>query len=132
MFMGKPYSEDLRVRVLQAVDGGVAKMEVHRTFGVSRSTIDDWIALRERTGGVRANTTYRRGPKPALSDEEMQRFARAYAGCTLEQMVSAWREQSGQGRSLKFFSSGLRRIGWTRKKRVFSTASAIPKSVKSL
>jgi transposase len=130
--MGKPYSEDLRKRVLHAVDGGMSKMAAHRTFGVSRSSIDDWIALRERTGGVSANTTYRRGPRPTMSDAEMRRFARDHADCTLAQMARAWREQSGQKRSLKFFSSGLRRIGWTRKKRVFSTASATPKRVKSL
>jgi len=130
--MGKPYSEDLRKRVLQAVDGSMTKMAAHRTFGVSRSTIDDWLALRERTGGVSANTTYGRGPKPTMSDEEMRRFARAHADDTLAQMASAWCEQSGQKRSLKFFSSGLQRIGWTRKKRVFSTANAIRKRLKSL
>ncbi len=108
--MGKAYSEDLRSRVLQAVDGGMTKMKTHRTFGVSRSTIDDWIALRERTGSLSANTAYRRGPKPAMSDEAMQRFARAHADCTLSQMASAWREQSGEERSraqLDVFFAGL-------------------------
>jgi len=62
--MGKPYSNDLRLRVLKALDGGMNKMTAHKTFCVSRSTIDHWIALRARTGSVGANTTYR----PPLTD----------------------------------------------------------------
>ena len=124
MFMGKAYSEDLRLRVLKAIDGGMSKMTAHQTFGVSRSTIDDWIALRERTGSVAANTTYRRGKAPCVSEEELRAFAEEHIGCTLAQMALAWHEQTGQTKSQKFFSRGLRRIGWTRKKRVFSTASA--------
>jgi len=50
--MGKPYSEDLRLRVLSALDGGMSKMKAHQSFSVSRSTIDDWLKLRERTGSV--------------------------------------------------------------------------------
>lgn len=56
--MGAPYSEDLRLRVLAAVDGGVSKWRVQRTFGVSRSTIDDLLKLRAETGEVKANTSY--------------------------------------------------------------------------
>lgn len=36
--MGKAYSEDLRLKALAALDGGMKKMAVHRAFGVSRST----------------------------------------------------------------------------------------------
>ena len=127
--MGNPYSEDLRLRVLQAIDSGKSKMAAHKTFGVSRSTIDDWIELRARTGSVAANTSYRRGKAPGVSEEEFRAFALAHSGCTLEQMSGAWHEQKGQKRSTKYFSRGLARIGWTRKKRVFSIASAAKKHV---
>jgi transposase len=63
-----PYSEDLRLRVLQAIDDGMSKMTAHKTFRVSRSTIDDWFKLREQTGSVKANTTYRRGKAPTIND----------------------------------------------------------------
>lgn len=62
------YSEDLRVRVLSHVDSGKSKMSAHKTFGVSRSTIDRWLELRARTGSLKANTTYRRGKAPAIND----------------------------------------------------------------
>jgi len=35
----KPYSKDLRVRVLAAVDHGMPRKEVARVFGVSEATI---------------------------------------------------------------------------------------------
>lgn len=121
--MGKAYSSDLRLRVLSAIDGGMSKMTAHKTFGVSRSSIDDWLELRASTGSVAANTAYRRGKKPGISNDEMLHFARQHDGCTLAQMAQTWRAQTGQERSLKFFSRALKRISWTRKKRVFSFAS---------
>ena len=121
--MGRAYSEDLRLRVLSSLDKGMSKMRAHRTFRLSRSTMDDWLALRERTGSVQANTTYHRGKAPCVSDEVFHAFAQAHRGCTLKQMAMAWQEQRGDLKSEKFFSRSLKRIGWTRKKRVFSTAS---------
>ena len=103
----------------------MSKMTAHQTFGVSRSSIDDWIKLRERTGSVATNTTYRRGKAPSVSEEELRAFAQEHSGCTLAQMAVAWQQQTGQTKSQKFFSRGLGRIGWTRKKRVFSSASAM-------
>jgi len=130
------YSEDLRVRVLACVDGGMSKMMAHKTFGVSRTTIDDWLKLRERTGSVKANTTYRRGKAPAISDlQAFEKFARLHSGCTLAQMAVEWEAQTGMKLTLMPFSIALRRIGvkgkgWTRKKRVGATASGMKKAGK--
>src|SRR5215207_6823733 len=48
----KPYSKDLRVRVLAAVDGGVAREEVAKTFSVSVPTINRWLKRRRDSGDV--------------------------------------------------------------------------------
>jgi transposase len=48
----KPYSKDLRLRVLAAVDRGVPRKEVAETFSVSLPTIKRWLKLRKETGGV--------------------------------------------------------------------------------
>jgi transposase len=112
-----PYSEDLRERVLRQVDSGESKMSAHKTFGVSRSTIDRWLTLRHRTGSLKANTAYRRGPTPTINDLEVfAAFAKRHNSCTLAQMALAWEQESGQKLSLMPFSLALRRIGWTRKK----------------
>jgi transposase len=50
----KPYSKDLRIRVLAAVDRGVPREEVARTFSVSAPTIKRWLKRRRETGDVEA------------------------------------------------------------------------------
>jgi len=121
-----PYSEDLRERVLRVVDNGASKMAAHKTFGISRSTIDRWLALRATTGSLQANTSYRRGRAPAINDLAVfEAFAQRHSGCTLAQMAIAWEQETGQKLTLMPFSIALRRIGWTRKKRVGATKSGV-------
>jgi transposase len=130
-----PYSLDLRLRVLGAIDAGMSKMTAHKTFGVSRSTIDDWFKLRQQTGSVQANTSYRRGKAPTIHDlAAFEQFARRHSGCTLEQLAKAWQQETGVKLTVMPFSRALRRIGgkgWTRKKRVGATASAARKRDRS-
>jgi transposase len=52
----KPYSEDLRLKVLDAVDRGMDRKEVARVFGVSLPSIKRWLKRRRETGGVEAST----------------------------------------------------------------------------
>jgi transposase len=42
----KAYSEDLRAKILEAVDGGMPKSEAARVFGVSRSSVKRYAAAR--------------------------------------------------------------------------------------
>lgn len=116
--MSAPYSQDLRLRVLAAVDSGMSKMQVHKMFQVSRSTIDDWVKLRQRTGAVAP------APRPcslgrrAIPDMKVfEAFAHRHRHATLGQMRRAWQEEQGQLLSEMTFSTMLRRLGWTRKKR---------------
>ena len=48
----KPYSKDLRLSVLAAVDRGMPREEVAQTFGVSKPTIRRYLRLRRETGVV--------------------------------------------------------------------------------
>lgn len=123
--MGAPYSEDLRLRVLAAVDSGLNKWRVHKMFGVSRSTIDDWLKLRAETGGVEANTHYYRGRRPLLSNTpELRAFMEKHQGGTLAQLSAAWEQEQGQQVSVKTFHKTLKRLGYTRKKRAIAIGSA--------
>lgn len=117
-----PLSLDLRLRVLEGIDGGMSKMQAHKVFRVSRSTLDRWLQVREQTGRVCARTDYRRGRAPALGDlVAFEEFAERHQGCTLAQMAVVWEEETGIKRTVMPFSHALRRIGYTRKKRAFST-----------
>jgi transposase len=48
----KPYSKDLRPKVLAAVDRGMPRAEIVRVFGVSAPTIGRYLRLRGETGDV--------------------------------------------------------------------------------
>src|SRR5215216_1329013 len=48
----KPYSKDLRLRVLSAVDAGTPREQVAKTFSVSMPTIKRWLSRRRETGDV--------------------------------------------------------------------------------
>lgn len=126
--MGAPYSQDLRLRVLAALDGGMSKMAAHKTFAISRSTMDDWLKLREQTGSVQANTRYHRGRLPTLPDTPaMHAFIQQHQHRPLAHMALAWEAQNEQQLSGMTFSSTLRRLGYTRKKRAtFTKSGALP------
>ena len=41
--MARPYSRDLRERVVGAVDGGLSRRRAAKLFGVAISTVIDWV-----------------------------------------------------------------------------------------
>ena len=119
--MGKSYSVDLRLLVLAAIDGGMNKMQAHKTYKVSRSTIDDWLALRAHTGTV-AVLPPRVNRRGLHRHEAFGAFIARHQHSTLEQMCVAWQKETQQSVSLMSFSRALRASGYTRKKRVIFTA----------
>ena len=50
--MGKPYSLDLRERVVAAVEGGMSRNQAAKQFGVAISTAIGWMRRVEETGSV--------------------------------------------------------------------------------
>jgi transposase len=128
--MGKAYSQDLRLKVLDALDSGMNKMQAHKTFHVSRSTMDDWLSLRAEQGHVRdAPPRHKKGG--ALGDVKLfGAFASKHQGATLKQMAAAWEQETGQHLSINTFSIALERLRWTHKKSRSSTPSETTPDVK--
>ena len=114
----KPYSEDLRRRVVAAVDGGMARVEAARVFAVSVPSIKRWLRLRRESGGLAARPVP--GPAPVKREPLLvalrARLADA-ADATLEQHCAWWREASGVAVSTATMSRAIAELGWTRKKR---------------
>jgi transposase len=115
----KAYSEDLRLRVVAAIDGGMPRSEVVRVFGVSRATVARYLQLRRQTGAVGSRP--RHGPPPittsALAAALPARLAEQ-PDATLEELRTWWEQTSGMPVSLATISRVItRRLGWTRKKR---------------
>lgn len=52
--MTKPYSEDLRERVVAAVEGGLSRRQAAGVFDVGISTVIRWVRRLRETGSVAA------------------------------------------------------------------------------
>jgi transposase len=50
--MGKPYSLDLRQRVVAAIEGGMSRNRAAKQFGVAISTAIGWMRRVQETGSV--------------------------------------------------------------------------------
>jgi transposase len=89
----KPYSKDLRLRVLAAVDRGMPREEVARTFSVSVPTIERWLKRRRESGDVEPKPIPGRpGVKRAALQEWLPSHLENNADLTLEEHREAFEE----------------------------------------
>jgi transposase len=120
----KPYSKDLRLRVLAAVDAGTPREEVaktfSKTFSVSMPTIKRWIKRRRETGDVQPRAIPGRpARKGAILKEWLPKHLEANDDLTLEEHSEAFEEEFGQRVSTSTIGraiSGLPDGGWPLKK----------------
>lgn len=88
--MGRPYSQDLRDRILWAADGGMSPTEVAELFEVTVSYVSKVLSRRRKTGLTTA-LPWAAGPRPKLAryEDELRRHVRAFSDATLEE-IRAW------------------------------------------
>lgn len=88
--MGKPYSQDLRERVIAAVDTGTGAYVAAPLFRVSVSYIYKAL-IRRRTTGEVTTRPFGGGPKPKLAphDKALRAHVAAHSDATLEEL-QAW------------------------------------------
>jgi transposase len=116
----KPYSKDLRLRVLSAVDAGTLREEVARTFSVSVPTIKRWLRRRRVTGDVEPEPIPGRpSRKGAMLQEWLPKHLEANDDLTLEEHREAFGEHFGEEVSTSSIGraiAGLPDGGWPLKK----------------
>ncbi len=78
--MTKPLSNDIRERLVSAVDAGLSRRSAAERFGVAASTAIKWVDQWRRTGDV--------GPRPQGGDHRSHRIE-AHAG-----EILAWVEEA--------------------------------------
>jgi transposase len=99
MWSMKPYSEDLRTRIVKAVEEGISKSAAARLFGVSLSSVKRYVkiasrgdSLTPRKGGGRPPKTNQTAKKlleedvhkrPAATISERRRFLERTSGKSL-------------------------------------------------
>jgi transposase len=126
MSMPAPYSNDLREKVMAAIERGEKKSHVSRMFNISRDTIDRWLNRRKATGSVKAVQGYQRGHSHRIKDwEEFHAFAQQYGDKTQAEMAQLWLGEMSE----RTISRALARIGWTRKKRLMVTENEMKTNV---
>jgi transposase len=117
--MPSPYSYDLRIRVVAAVEKGMGVKDASQTFGVHRDTITGWLARKEATGDVQAKAGYQRGHSHKITDpEQFKAFVVAQGEATVEELAEAW----GDVKRMTIWRQ-LRKLGYTHKKRPFAIPS---------
>lgn len=115
---GQSYSQDLRDRVLAAVDGGVAVRRAAATFGVSPAYIYKALIRRRLTGDSRPNPNRGHRRRKLTTDQEAALAAQIEArrGITLMQLQAWLVAEHGVWLSTGATWHAVRRLGLSFKK----------------
>ena len=125
----KPYSKDLRLRVLAAVDRGMPKKEVARVFGVSEPTIRRYLRLRRQTGDVEPRPLPGPpAPKREALEQRLPAQARSNPELTLAEHCELFEDIHGVKVSTATMSRAFEKLGLPLKKSPSSRPSATKKS----
>jgi transposase len=107
----KPYSKDLRLRVLAAVDAGSPREEVAKTFSVSVPTIKRWLRRRRETGDVEPKAIPGRpSRKGAMLQSWLPQQLEENHDLTLEEHSEAFEEEFAQTVSTSTVGRGIARL----------------------
>jgi transposase len=91
------YSNDLRVRVIQVVEGGVSARAAARQFVISDSTAIRWAKRWRETGSVEAKSNKGQSRSPLKRHEEwLLELVRCEPDLTLEEIQDRLLDTRGQ------------------------------------
>src|SRR5512142_20609 len=114
----KAYSQDLRQRVLRAIDQGKSQAEVAQTFAISTSTIKRYLKARRERGHVLPKAIAGRpNLKGAALEAGLLEKLRAQPDATREQPCQLWEATHDIKVSPASITRARQALGWTRKKR---------------
>ena len=121
----KAYSEDLRQRVVDAVEQGYPRTEIVNLLGVSLATIKRYLKQHREMGHVKAKIIPgRTSKKVAALQAGIVDQLRAFPDVSLERHCELWEQTHGMQVSRWTMSEAIRRVKWTRKKSLWQPASA--------
>jgi transposase len=113
----KAYSEDLRQRVLAALDSGMSRADAVSTFRVSLSSIKRWCAQRTALGHLRPKRPPGRPRAIAHNLEARLRLQLdATPDASLPEHLDTWSREQGRSLSRWTMSRSIKRLRWSRKK----------------
>ena len=109
--MGRPYSQDLRERVIAGVEDGLGINECARVMRVSVSYVSKVVGRKRSTGETTARPLGR-GPEPKLAGYEaaLQQQVKAEPDATLEELCSWLRTEHEVEVSVSVLCRTLQRL----------------------
>src|SRR5216684_7869747 len=114
----KAYSQDLRHRVLRAIDSGESQSETAETFAVSVPTIKRYLRQRRESGHVLPKAIPGRpARKGAVLQTHLRAQLEAHPDATREEHCRLFQADQGIEVSTASISRARAVLGWTRKKR---------------
>ena len=120
----KAYSQDLRERVIAAVDAGQqSQAAIAQTFGISESTLDKWVKRWRDTGSVAA-LPFAGGRRRTLKGctTIIRAEVKRQPDVTLDELCERVEAQSGVSASRSMMSRELQVLALPRKKSRSATA----------
>lgn len=127
--MPAPYSQDLRQKVIEAVENGQSQSKVSRNFGINRNTIGEWLKRRKERGSYAAEQGYQKGHNRKIQDlEKFRKLVEANPGKTQGQIAQLW----GEGVTQQNVSNAMKKLGMTRKKKRMGIVSEMNRSERNL
>ena len=128
--MPKPYSYDLRQRVVEAIElDEMKKSEAAQVFQVSRNTIHLWLKQKAKTGDYQAKPNESSGNGHKITDwERFKEFVRANGDKTQEEMAKLWEVPISD----RTISRALKKIGFSRKKKLMDIEKEMKKKEETL
>src|SRR2546427_3907864 len=113
----KAYSQDLRLRVLRAIDAGASQSQVAEQVAVSVATIKRYLKARRETGHVEPRPiTGRPAVKGAALQAGLLEQLQAHPDATREQHCQMWEATHKIPVSTASITRARQALGWTRKK----------------
>ena len=114
--MAKPYDNDLRQKVIQAIEqDGLPKGEASKVFRISRNTIDLWFKRKAETGDIQPKKRDFSNAKQKITDlNAFRQFAEQHPDRTQAEMAELWDGTV----STRTISRRLAELNWSRKKRL--------------
>jgi transposase len=113
----KPYSEDLRIRVVKALRGGMSKSAASRLFAVSLSSVKRYARIAERGASLAPR---KGGGRPPKVDQTIERLLEAdnireRPAATISERCRFLWSATGKNLSLSTVKRLLKRMGFSRK-----------------
>jgi transposase len=113
----KSYSEDLRHKIVAAVERGMPKTQAARLFDVSLSSVKRYARMARQGNSLAPKKRPGRAPKvdekvKKLLDQDMKEHPAA----TIAERISFLENVTGERLSYSTIWRQLKRLGWSRKK----------------